>query len=91
MQVHETLERQMEFGFWITSSGTMGEAHSGKLLATPSQAQQCCGRPSGPNIVFLKTYIREGTKRHFQFSQVTTDTARSLANQLKQRKQNLPL
>lgn len=24
-----------------TSSGTMGEAHSGKLLATPSHAQQC--------------------------------------------------
>ena len=25
----------------FTSSGTMGEAHSGKLLATPSHAQQC--------------------------------------------------
>lgn len=28
-------------GGWITSSDTIGEAHSGKLLATPSHAQQC--------------------------------------------------
>jgi hypothetical protein len=34
----------------------MADAHSGKLLATPSQAQQCCGLPSGPNIVFRNTY-----------------------------------
>ena len=42
---------------WNTSSGTMWEAHSGKLLATPNHAQQCWGRPSGPNMVFLKTCI----------------------------------
>jgi hypothetical protein len=39
----------------LTSSGIIAEAHSGKLQAAPSHAQQCCGRPSGPNIVFLKT------------------------------------
>lgn len=55
-------------GSWITSSGTIGEAHSGKLLATPSHAQQCWGRPSGPNIVFLKTCNKSEvtSKLHFQ-------------------------
>lgn len=55
-------------GSWITSSGTIGEAHSGKLLATPSHAQQCWGRPSGPNIVFLKTCNKSEVKSklHFQ-------------------------
>lgn len=27
--------------WWSTSSGTISEAHSGKLLAIPSHAQQC--------------------------------------------------
>lgn len=64
------IHKVMDYGLWFegmritewlklfinTSSGTTGEAHSGKLLATPSQAQQCCGRPSGPNMVLRKTY-----------------------------------
>eukprot|EP01018_Ginkgo_biloba_P029852 Gb_16728 [translate_table: standard] len=43
---------------FITSSGTLTVALFGKLLATPSHAQQCCGRPSGPNMVFRKTTVR---------------------------------
>ena len=42
--------------FKYTCSGIIAEAHSGKLEATPSEVQQCCGQPSGPNIVFLKIY-----------------------------------
>ena len=44
-------------------SGITAKAHSGKLETAPSQAQQCCRRPSGPNILFQKDLWVLGKKK----------------------------